>query len=98
MAVASILQLMRETITRSDAKNNAVFLFTDGEELGLLGAEHYVSQLSAPEREALRLVTNFEARGNQGIPLLFETSQKDYTLIKNLNAGVRGTISFSFTP
>ncbi|MFP3497032.1 M28 family metallopeptidase [Pseudomonas sp. SIMBA_059] len=98
MAVASILQLMRDTITRIDAKNNVIFLLTDGEELGLLGAEHYVSQLSTKEREEIRLVLNFEARGNKGIPLLFETSQKDYTLIKNLNEGVRGVISFSFTP
>ncbi|MEG8234009.1 M28 family metallopeptidase [Pseudomonas orientalis] len=98
MAVASILQLMRDSITRSDAKNNVIFLLTDGEELGLLGAQHYVSQLSRTEREEIRLVLNFEARGNQGIPLLFETSQKDYSLIKTLNEGVQGIISFSFTP
>ena len=98
MAVASILQLMRDSISRSDAKNNVVFLLTDSEELGLLGAAHYVSQLRAPEREDIRLVVNFEARGNQGIPLLFETSQKDYTLMRTLNAGVQDIISFSFTP
>lgn len=98
MAVASILQLMRETVTGSEAKNNVVFLFTDGEELGLLGAEHYVSQLTAADREAIALVLNFEARGNQGIPLMFETSRKDYSLVRTLNAGVRDIVSFSFTP
>ncbi|MCY1406612.1 Peptidase family M28 [compost metagenome] len=98
MAVASILQLMREIISRSDAQNNVVFLFTDGEELGLLGAKHFFSQLSISERDAINLVVNFEARGNQGVPLLFETSQQDYGLMKALNQGVRNIIAFSFTP
>ena len=98
MAVASMLQLMREIITRNDAQNNVIFLLTDGEELGLLGAEHFVSQLSTSEREAINLVVNFEARGNQGVPLLFETSQQDYGLMNILSKGVRDIIAFSFTP
>lgn len=98
MAVASLLQLMRETIARNDAQNNIVFLFTDAEELGLLGAKHFVSQISPAEREAINLVVNFEARGNQGIPLLFETSSQDYGLMKTLNKGVRNIVAFSFTP
>ncbi|TVT83039.1 M28 family metallopeptidase [Pseudomonas sp. H3(2019)] len=98
MAVASILQLMREIIARNDAKNNVIFLLTDGEELGLLGAKYFISQLSTSERDAINLVMNFEARGNQGVPLLFETSPQDYRLMSILNKGVRDIVAFSFTP
>ncbi|MCG3472303.1 M28 family metallopeptidase [Xenorhabdus bovienii] len=98
MAVASLLQLMRETISRHDAKNNIIFLLTDGEELDLLGAKYFVSQLSPAERNAIGLVVNFEARGNHGVPLLFETSQQNYRLMNTLNKGVKNIIAFSFTP
>ena len=98
MAVACLLPLMRETTSHSDVKNNVIFLLPDGEELGLLGAKHFVSQLSPAERNAIGLVVNFEARGNRGVPLLFETSPKNNRLINVLNNGVKDIIAFSFTP
>ncbi|WBF45727.1 M28 family metallopeptidase [Serratia rubidaea] len=98
MAVASLLQLMRETISRDDVKNNIIFLFTDAEELGLVGAKHFVAQLTPDARQAIGAVINFEARGNQGVPLLFETSAQNYRLINALNQGVRNIVAFSFTP
>lgn len=98
MAVASILQLMRDILDWKTSKNNVIFLLTDGEELGLFGAKHFVKELSPQGREAISLVINFEARGNRGIPLLFETSNYNHRLLNLLNERVSNIIAFSFTP
>jgi hypothetical protein len=49
-----------------------IFLFTDGEEAGLLGATAFVAE--HPWVKDVGLVLNFEARGNSGPSLMFETS------------------------
>lgn len=53
-------------------KNDLVLLFTDSEEIGLLGARAFVGQ--HPLLENIGLVINLEARGNTGPALAFEVS------------------------
>ena len=78
-AVAAILEAVRALKTASALKNDLIVLFTDGEEAGLLGAEAFVS--SHPWMHDVGLVLNFEARGNSGPSLLFETSVNNAPLI-----------------
>ena len=57
----------------------AIVLFTDGEEDGLLGAEAFVH--GHPWAKNAGLVLNFEARGDRGPSLLFETSANNAGLV-----------------
>ncbi|WP_319926111.1 M28 family metallopeptidase [Xenorhabdus littoralis] len=98
MAVASILQLMRDLTHVNTIKNNVIFLLTDGEELGLLGANYFANQLTDEELQSISLVLNFEARGNHGTPVLFETSAQPYSLMTALNKNLSNITAFSFTP
>jgi hypothetical protein len=61
-------------------KHDVLFLFTDLEENGLLGAEAFVNQPSNLENVALAM--NFEARGNTGLTSVFEVSPENGWLIR----------------
>lgn len=80
--VATILETVRALKTGTPLKDDLIVLFTDGEESGLLGAEAFVA--SHPWFKDVGLVMNFEARGNNGPSLLFETSANNASLIKEV--------------
>lgn len=81
VAVCAILEAMREQTQNSSLKNDIYFLITDGEENYLLGANKFVK--THPElKSKIDMVINFEARGNRGGVLLFETSPQAYQLIE----------------
>ncbi|OCQ51465.1 Aminopeptidase YwaD precursor [Photorhabdus australis subsp. thailandensis] len=98
MAVASVLQLMRDLSKRTDIKNNVIFLFSDAEELGLLGVRHFVKNIDEITSQSIDLVFNFDARGNNGVPLLFETSEKNFALVSEWNRSAYKPVAFSFSP
>lgn len=79
-SLAAILESLRALRTGPALKNDVIVLFTDGEEAGLLGAEAFAS--SHPSMHDIGLIMNFEARGNKGPSLLFETGANDRALIK----------------
>ncbi|HEV2987487.1 MAG TPA: M20/M25/M40 family metallo-hydrolase, partial [Candidatus Angelobacter sp.] len=80
-AVAAILEAVRALRNGSPAlKNDLIVLFTDGEEAGLLGAEAFAS--SHPWAKDVGIVLNFEARGDRGPSMLFETSGNNRPLIE----------------
>ncbi|MDR1693420.1 MAG: M28 family peptidase, partial [Oscillospiraceae bacterium] len=82
-AVCSMLEAMREGSQNSGLQTDLAFLFTDGEEEGMLGAFAFVQ--AHPELNGeIELVVNLEARGNRGCLLLFETSPKAYGLVKTV--------------
>ena len=87
-SVAAILETLRAIKTLPPFQNDLICLFTDGEELGLLGAHAFVEQ--HPWAKAVGLVLNFEYRGNSGAFLMFETSDGNGKLI----AGLAGSVSF----
>lgn len=76
--VASIMETAR-LLSQQGVENDVIFLFTDGEEKGLQGASAFVNQ----HRWAsdVGLVLNFEARGNDGATLMFETSEGNQWMI-----------------
>jgi Peptidase family M28 len=80
--VAAILEGLRALKTGTRLKNDLIVLITDGEEPGLLGAESFVA--SHPWMEDVGLVMNFEARGNHGPSMLFETSANNAALLNEV--------------
>ncbi|HEY6352143.1 MAG TPA: M20/M25/M40 family metallo-hydrolase [Candidatus Angelobacter sp.] len=82
--VAAILEAVRALKTAPPLKNDLIVLITDGEEAGLLGAEAFVS--SHPWVKEVGLILNFEARGNRGPSLLFETSANNASLIREFSS------------
>lgn len=80
--VAAILEAVRALRTGPALKNDLIVLITDGEEAGLMGAEGFVA--SNPWMKDVGLVINFEARGDEGPSLLFETSNNNAPLIREV--------------
>ncbi|ADO72627.1 M20/M25/M40 family metallo-hydrolase [Stigmatella aurantiaca] len=78
-AVASMLEALRALRTGPPLKQDVIFLFTDAEEAGLLGAEGFRQH---PLFSKVVLALNFEARGTRGPSLLFETTGPQGWLIQ----------------
>lgn len=69
--VVTLLETARALRTGPPLKNDVTLLFTDGEEVGLLGANAFVGE--HPWAKGVGLFLNFEARGNGGPLMMFET-------------------------
>jgi hypothetical protein len=77
--VAALLETAR-ALTAGPAPDRTIrFLFDDGEEAGLLGAEAWVARHAAEETLA---VVVLEARGSSGPVLLFETNRDNLPLVR----------------
>ncbi len=96
VSVSAILEALREQSKNQALKNDLYFLFTDGEEVGTMGAEAFVK--SHPElKSTIKLVINFEARGNSGSLFMFQTSDNNYNLMRYLQSAISRPLAFSFT-
>jgi hypothetical protein len=80
--VATLLETARALRAGPRLARDVVFLLTDGEEPGLVGAQAFADH----ELEALpvAVVLNVEARGSGGPSLMFETSEGNAGLIDDL--------------
>ena len=83
-AVAAMLETARALTGGERLRNDVVLLLTDGEEPGLLGAESFVEQ--HPYGAEGGVVLNWEATGNAGPSVLFETSEGNAALIEEFAA------------
>lgn len=72
IGIASIFEIMRALNTNGQAERDIIVLFTDAEEIGLVGAKQFFS--TNPLREKVGAVINFEARGGGGTANMFQTS------------------------
>ena len=79
--VAALLEIARMTQKLPASRNDILFLITDGEELGLLGAEGFVR--SHALAKTIRVAINLEARGTSGRSLMFQTSDQSAWLIRH---------------
>lgn len=70
-----------------------IFLFTDGEEAGLLGASSFISK--DPFADQISNVINIEARGSSGPAVMFETAHPNSTVIKHYSEGAERPVSNS---
>lgn len=84
--VAVILETVRMYLaTGKQPKNDIIILFTDAEEIGLLGASVFVNE--HPWAKEVGLVLNFEARGSGGPSyMLLETNGGNKNLIEHFKA------------
>lgn len=79
--VVTILEGVRAFLAKKvKVKNDIIILFSDAEELGLLGAQAFVE--NHPWSKDIGLVLNFEARGSGGSSyMLMETNGKNKNLL-----------------
>jgi hypothetical protein len=70
---AAMLETIRALKAGTPLKNDVIFLFTDGEEEGLLGAEAFVRD--NPLLKEVGMMLNFDARCNAGPPVVAETNE-----------------------
>jgi hypothetical protein len=92
--VAVLLETLRALRHSAPLRNDVVFLVTDGEEDGMLGAALFV-------RDPLQqiepgVILNFEARGTGGAATMFETSTPNEWLIRTLRTAVPAANATSF--
>lgn len=77
--VVTLLETARGLKNGAPLKNDVILLFTDAEELGLLGAQAFISE--HPWAKDVGLFLNFEARGNGGPVVMFEASNGNREMI-----------------
>lgn len=70
-AVACLLELAYALKRGPTPTNDVIFLFSDGEEWGLLGARSF---LTHPWAKEIQTVVNLDARGSAGRPVLLQTA------------------------
>jgi len=78
-AVATLVETLRTLKAGEPLKNDVIALFTDAEEDGMLGAQVFVAEHDWARD--VGLVLNFEARGNSGPVMMFESSDNNDWLI-----------------
>jgi hypothetical protein len=79
--VAAMLETIRALRAGPPLLHDVVWLFTDGEETGLLGAQAYAAD-TARLRRQVGVALNFEGRGNAGPSLTFEVSAHNGWLMR----------------
>ena len=80
VAVAALLETLRALKAGEPLKHDVIFLFTDGEEAGLLGAKAFVED--HPWAKDVGIALNFDARGTTGPSYMFQTSDQNGWLIQ----------------
>jgi hypothetical protein len=94
-AIASLLETLRALKASGPLKNDLIFLATDGEEIGLLGASAFVQQ--HPWAKDAGVVLNFEARGDHGPSMMFQTTEGNGWLIDALAESVSRPVANSLS-
>ncbi len=84
--VAAILEIARMSADFPAFDNDVIFLFSDSEENGLIGADAFARH--HPLFPKVRAVLNLEARGVTGPSAMFETGQGNRGVIRMLSNSV----------
>ena len=95
-AVSSLLETARLITSGPPLRNDVIVLFTDAEEVDGSGARAFVDE--NPWAKDVDVVLNFDARGNSGPVLMFETSPGNGALIAALRKAVRRPLASSLFP
>lgn len=77
--VVTALETLRALRAGPPLRNDVIFVFSDAEEEGDLGAAAFAQ--SHPWAESVKLVVNYEAQGSGGASILYATSNEDGWLI-----------------
>jgi len=90
-AVACMIETAR-LLKDEELKNDLIFLITDGEEQGLLGAKAFVENRDLSN---IGMVLNYEARGNSGAGIFFEWSEGNAWLVKEMRKAANNPVASS---
>ncbi len=93
--VAAILEILRILTVSEPLRNDIIALITDGEEIGMVGAQVFFEQ--HPWAEDVKVVLNFEARGSRGVSYMYETGPDNAWLIRAFARSVTYPIGNSIT-
>ena len=80
--VATLIEALRALKSGPPLRNDLILVFSDAEELGLVGARAFAE--GHPWMKDVGLVLNFEARGGGGPSMMFETSEGNGALVKGM--------------
>lgn len=94
-SVAALLETARALKSSQALKNDVIFLLTDGEEVGMLGAIAFAER--HPWSKDVGMVMNFEALGTSGPTVMFETSNNNGWLIREFARGADRPVANSLT-
>lgn len=93
VSVANMLQVIEQLQQQPVRRNDLIFLVTDAEETGLLGAIAFSEQ--HPWSKEVGLVLNFDNRGNSGPIMMFESSANNGQLIQHMARATPQVVSNS---
>lgn len=77
--VATLLETLRALRSGPALANDVIFLFTDAEEIGLLGAMAFVEK--HPAAKDVKVALNFDTLGNSGATIMFDSTENNGWLI-----------------
>jgi hypothetical protein len=90
---AAILEIARMAAGFPAFENDIIFLFSDAEENGLIGADAFAEH--NPLFQKVKAVINLEARGVAGSSAMFETSDGNRSIIRLLSKNVERPVANS---
>lgn len=94
--VVAILEAARALLAGPQLQNDVILLFTDGEEMGMLGARAFAAH--HPWMRDVRLALNLEARGSAGPVVLFQSSPANAELIATYASAAPHPVTSSLLP
>lgn len=92
--VVTALEAMRAVLAGPPLRNDVVFVFSDAEENGDLGAAAFAQE--HPWFQDVRLAVNYEAQGSGGAAILYATSENDGWLVREFLGATRGVRAYSW--
>jgi hypothetical protein len=92
--VVILLESARALVNAPRLKNDVIFLFSDAEELGLLGAKSFIEE--HPWASRIGLALNFEARGSRGATAMYEMSAGNGNLLADFSKAAPFPVANSF--
>ncbi len=95
VGVATLLETARALKSGPPPGRDVIFLFTEGEEVGLLGARAFVND--HPWAKDVGVALNFEARGSDGPVIMFETSEGNDWMVDGLAAAAPDPVANSLS-
>jgi hypothetical protein len=94
--VVTGLETLRAIRTGTPLNNDLIFVFADGEEVGMLGARAFVTE--HPWAKDVKLAINFEASGSRGAAVMYITNRNNQRLISEFVKAVPYPRMTSFSP
>jgi hypothetical protein len=91
--VATLIEALRALKSGPPLRNDLILVFSDAEELGLIGARAFAD--AHPWMKDVGLVLNFEARGAGGPSMMFETSDGNGALVSGMAAAAPHAVANS---